>query len=88
MVFTLLAAFICNKSMFSILEASHYDDKTVYKYFKYFKNICYYKNKTFNIILGGSNKEVEIDKTHPFTRKLKRRKMLSYKFLGVWNFRT
>lgn len=83
MVF-LAGAFIKNKSISSIIEDTGFDEKTVYKYFSFFRNFCFDYVQNNNIILGGPGVEVEIDETHLFTRKYHRGNVLASEHIWVF----
>jgi transposase-like protein len=80
-VFIILGYFIKNKTISSIVEDSGYDEKTVYKYFNKFRELCA-NYESLNVILGGDGCEVEIDETHLFKRKFHRGRILTFE--NVW----
>ncbi|KCZ76467.1 hypothetical protein H311_02534 [Anncaliia algerae PRA109] len=67
-ILILLASFISNKTISSVIIDNYFDEKTVFKRYSYFRKLCS-KNLPENILLRGSGKEVEIDETHLFKRK-------------------
>lgn len=79
----LLASFINNKTISSVIIDNYFDEKTVFKYYSYFRTLCS-KNLPENILLGGSGKEVEIDETHLFKRKYHRGNRLASE--DIWVF--
>ncbi|KCZ81196.1 hypothetical protein H312_01406 [Anncaliia algerae PRA339] len=80
----LAGAFIKNKPISMVIEDTGFNEKTVYKYFNYFRSKCAENLDFSNFQLGGQGIEVEIDETHLFTRKYHRGNVLASE--SVWIF--
>jgi hypothetical protein len=85
-VLYLAASFVKNKSISSIIDETMIDEKTVYKYFSYFRRCRMNLNFLNETRLGGDGIEMEIDETNPFTRKYHRVNILASGH--IWIFGT
>lgn len=80
---TLLASFIRNKSIASVIIDNNFDEKSVYKYYNFFRELCFI-NIPHEIILGGEGREVELDETHLYKRKYHKGRVLASQ--DIWVF--
>lgn len=81
---TIMAYFVNNNTVASCIRDTAYNEKTVYSYFKFFRELTQIRLDNDNLMLGGVDVEVEIDETHLFTRKYNQGSILASQ--AVWLF--
>lgn len=82
-ILILALCFLRNKPISTTVKDFNFDEKTVYKYYKIFRNVCA-NQINFDYKLGGPSKSVEIDETHLFKRKYNRGSTLASE--DIWVF--